>query len=343
MTEIMEYTDSDRAEWDAYVCRTPEATIAHEAGWRSVMARTLGHRPRYLLARREGAVVGILPLFIATTWWRTRYAVSLPWIDYGGVCADDTETARLLLDAAVRVTKEEGAEFLELRSPEAADYDLADRTDKVTFQLPLQADPDVLWKGFDAKLRNQIRKSQKSHLTATTGGSELISDFYRIFTHNMRDLGTPVWGREFFEAILDEFPESAGIVLVHLEDKPVAGGLLLSFKGTRYVPSASAFRRYIKLCPNHALYWHCIKTACEEGYRYFDFGRSSRDSNTFRFKKQWMPEPRQLTWQYYLNRVNEVPQINPSNPKYRLFIGLWRKLPLWAANFLGPRVIRNFP
>jgi FemAB-related protein (PEP-CTERM system-associated) len=343
MTDIIEYDDSRRAEWDDYVRRSKAATIAHEIGWRSVMAGSLGHRPRYLMALRDGVVVGILPLFVATTWWRARYVVSLPWIDYGGICADDSEAARLLLERAIHITKEEGAEFLELRSPEATDCDLADRTDKVTFQLPLQADPEVLWKGFDAKLRNQIRKSQKSQLTAAIGGSEHIEDFYRIFTHNMRDLGTPVWGRDFFEAILEEFPDTAGIILVRLENKPVAGGLVLSFKGTRYVPSASAYRSYIKLCPNHALYWHCIKTACEEGYRYFDFGRSTWNSNTFKFKKQWMPEPRQLTWQYYLNRIKEVPKLNPSNPKYRLFIGMWRKLPLWAANFLGPRVIRNFP
>ena len=159
----------------------------------------------------------------------------------------------------------------------------------------------------------------------------------------MRDLGTPVWGKDFFEGILKSIPESARILLVFSQSKPIAGALVLTFKDTLYIPSVSAYRSYRKLCPNQALYWRVIKDGCLGGYSYFDFGRSSWNSNTFEFKKKWIADPTQLVWQYYLNKTKDIPMLNPDNSKYKLAIGMWQRLPLFAANFLGPKVIRNFP
>jgi FemAB-related protein (PEP-CTERM system-associated) len=343
MKEIVEYTDEYQTAWLEYVESSPSTTIAHCIGWKEVMQNSLGHRPRYILAIEGSRIRGILPLFVVKTRWQSRYIISLPWIDYGGICADDIETEKLLLDEARRITESEKAEFMELRSIKANDLNLVHRKDKVTFLLRLDKDPEKIWKGFDAKLRNQIRKSQKSGLTAEFGGVEKLVSFYKVFSRNMRDLGTPVWGIGFFESILKEFSDTAQIILVKKDKSVIAVGLILSFKDRLYVPSASSYRSSLKYCPNHALYWEVIKKGCEQGYRYLDFGRSTWHSNTFNFKKQWVATPTQLTWQYYLNKRKDLPSLNPSNPKYRLFIGLWRKLPLPIANYLGPKIIKNFP
>jgi FemAB-related protein (PEP-CTERM system-associated) len=343
MTKIIEYSSQYESDWSQYVATAASATIAHKIGWKDVIARGLGHRPHYLMALDGTRVTGVLPMFVVKTWWRTKYVVSLPWIDYGGVCADNAETEQLLLAKARELTQHENAEHMELRSVAAGSTDMPVSQKKVTFLLPLESDPDKLWKGFNAKLRNQIRKADKSGLTTSMGGIEDLPAFYKVFAYNMRDLGTPVWGRDFFEHILNVFNDSAKIVLVRMEDKVIAGGLVLSFKDRLYVPSASSYRSYLKYCPNHALYWRVIKDGCKQGYRHFDFGRSTWESNTFKFKKQWTPTPTQLNWQYHLNRASEIPSVNPDNPKYRFFISLWRKLPLPIANTLGPKLIRNFP
>jgi FemAB-related protein (PEP-CTERM system-associated) len=344
MITISELTKEHDTAWCKFVNDNPEATIAHELGWRDVISASLGHQPVYLVATDGSQVSGILPLFRVKTWWQSRYVVSLPWIDYGGVCAIDKESERLLLERACEITRQQKAEFMELRSVNGSESNaLKVSENKVTFLLELDKDPEIIWKGFDAKLRNQIRKADKSGLTTEYAGLEGLDSFYRVFARNMRDLGTPVWGKDFFERILTRFEDSAKIILVKMNDETIAAGLVLSFKDRLYVPSASAYRSYLKYCPNHALYWRVIKDGCEQGYQYFDFGRSTRDSNTFKFKKQWAPEPRQLYWQYHLNRVDEIPAINPNNPKYRLFIGMWRRLPLAIANRLGPKLIKNFP
>jgi FemAB-related protein (PEP-CTERM system-associated) len=343
MIEIISDSEKYRAAWDKYVNESSSAAISHLWGWKNVMEKGLGHKPIYLTAKDGGRIVGILPMALVRTWWNTRYLISLPWIDYGGICADSADVIESLNKRAVAIARERHVAFIEYRSINSYEMDMPTRRDKVTFRLNLNPDFNVVWNGFDAKLRNQIRKAEKSGLTTELGGIELLPSFYKIFQWKMRDLGTPVWGYKFFESILTEFPDSAKIILVKLDKLAIGGGLVLSFKKILYVPSAASYNEHLKYCPNHALYWNVIKMGCEQGYEQFDFGRSTWNSPTFNFKKQWAGEPIQLNWQYMLVGRKELPSINPDNPKYKLFIKAWKKLPLFAANYLGPKVIRNFP
>lgn len=343
MIEIISNIENYQAAWDNYVTISPSAAISHLWGWKNVMEKGLGHKPIYLIAKEGDKAVGILPMVLVKTWWNARYLISLPWIDYGGICADSPEVTASLHKRASEIAIEYRAAFVEYRTIDSYEMNLPMRQDKVTFRLKLNPDPNELWKGFDAKLRNQIRKAEKSGLTTELGGINFLPLFYRIFQWKMRDLGTPVWGYKFFETILREFPDTAKIILVKQDKRAIGGGLVLSFKNMLYVPSASSYNEYLKYCPNHALYWNVIKMGCEQGYEQFDFGRSTWNAPTFNFKKQWVGKPIQLNWQYLLISQKEMPSINPDNPKYKLFINTWRKLPLFIANYMGPKVIRNFP
>ena len=214
-----------------------------------MICRGLGHQDRSLVAVRDGDLHGVLPMMLLRHWLFGTFHVSLPWLDYGGVLADSPETARALLDAATAQAGEDKATFVELRSMDPVFPELPVRGDKVTFWLPLK-DADGVWKGFDAKVRNQVRKAEKARLTCHFGREELLPDFYDVFTRNMRDLGTPVWGINFFQNILEAFPKTAEIALVRLEDKTIGGGLVLYFKDTVYMPSASSLRSHFHLCRN---------------------------------------------------------------------------------------------
>lgn len=348
MANIIEYSNLHESQWTNFVDIRPNANIAHLPKWSGIIEKGLGHKPRYLLATDGNQISGILPLFEINIWALSRYIVSIPWIDYGGVCAKDRETEMLLLSEAKHLAVARKAKYIELRSVEAGPYltgmpNLFLRRDKVTFLLELENDLDAMMKKFDGKLRNQIRKAQKSGLSIEFGGIERLRDFYKIFAWRMHALGTPVWGIGFFKAILNAFPESAKFALIRMNDKYIAAGLVLSFKDRLYVPSAASYTEYLNYCPNQALYWGIIERACQQGYRYFDFGRSSWDSPTFKFKKQWVPMPLQLTWQYHLNTVKNPPFEENARNKYGPLIAIWKRLPLGVANILGPRIIRNFP
>ena len=346
MLEIIEYNDNYKSEWDEYILRSDNSTISHLIAWKEIFSNSLGHTPKYLIALDEGIIKGLVPLMLVNSFWSNKYLVSLPWIDYGGICVDNALVEQALVERLQQLSIDNNVSYLELRSPKAVNTvnnKFINREDKVTFLLPLESDFNIVWDRFNGKLKNQIRKSIKSELIIEFGKEEKLKSFYKVFSRNMRDLGTPVWGIDFFEQILRDLHQTAQIILVKKNDYPIAGGFILSFKDRLYVPSASSYRSSLKYCPNHALYWAIIKMGCEKGYKFFDFGRSSWDSNTFNFKKQWMPTPTQLTWQYYSPNSNELPILNQNKTKFNLASKIWTKLPLSIANFLGPKIIKNFP
>jgi FemAB-related protein (PEP-CTERM system-associated) len=209
--------------------------------------------------------------------------------------------------------------------------------------LDLPSSSEALWKSFDSKLRAQIRRPQKAGATYRLGGAELFSDFYAVFARNMRDLGTPVYPRAFFREILGEFAREARICIVDLAGRPVAAGLVLTHRSTMEIPWASSLREANRESVNMLLYFAVLEAAVKAGCKQFDFGRSTKDAGTYRFKAQWGAQPQQLNWHYWLAHGQTPPQISPSNPKYRLAIALWRRLPLPIANFLGPHIVKNLP
>lgn len=340
--KVLRFLEDSRTPWAGFCEATPGATLAHADQWLWVVSGTLGHHERSLIAARNGEVCGVLPMMLLEHWFFGTSYISLPWLDYGGVLADSHEVARTLLDAATAQAREDNATFIELRSVDPVFPEFPVRRDKVTFWLTLDG-ADAVWKGLDAKVRNQVRKAQKSGLTCEFGREELLPEFYRVFSRNMRDLGTPVWGIALFREILNAFPKTAEVALVRLKDKAIGGGLVICFKDAVHMPSASSLREYFHLCPNNLLYWEVIKRACEAGYRRFDFGRSTVESGTYHFKKQWGAVVKPLHWQYILLNGRQIPRLNPSNPRFKVFIEIWKRLPLAIANRLGPRIVRHLP
>jgi FemAB-related protein (PEP-CTERM system-associated) len=202
---------------------------------------------------------------------------------------------------------------------------------------------DALLKKFPAKLRSQIRRAEKEGMGFRLGAADILKDFYDVFSRNMRDLGTPVCGPEFFAEILRAFPANSRIGVVYLNKEPVAGGFLYGFRQVLEIPWASSDRRYNRLAPNMLLYRSVLEYACHDGYRVFDFGRSTPDSGTYRFKEQWGARPVQLNWHYWLSNGGPLPDLTPSNEKFRWAIFLWQRLPLPVSRCLGPTIVRYIP
>ena len=204
--------------------------------------------------------------------------------------------SRTLLARLIEEAAHHGAGLVELRCTVPVDLPVAATGDKVNLFLPLPKDPGRLWSQLDAKVRNQVRKAERSGLSVEFGQSERLDDFYETFARNMRDLGSPVHARGFFQAILDAFGDQARIALVRKDGQPIGGLIALAFKDSLIVPWASSLRQYLSLCPNMLLYWETLRSACIEGFQRFDFGRSSRNSGTYRFKRQWGAVEEPLFW-----------------------------------------------
>ena len=332
--------EDDAAEWGAFLETVPDASAYHAWAWRRVFERAFGHRCVYLIARSDDEVRGVLPLVHINSVLFGRTLTSLPFLNYGGVLALDQAAGQALLEAAADQARVRRCRHVELRHVDRRYPSLPCRQHKVAMRLRLAG---VEWSSLDRKVRNQIRKAEKSGLVIHSGGVELLDDFYAVFARNMRDLGTPVYGRALFAEILGTFPEHARLHVVRQGTTPVAGGFTIRGRATLEIPWASSVRDYNALCPNHLLYWTVIQHAIDTGCDVFDFGRSTPGAGTFKFKEQWGAQPVPLHWEYILTGPTPVPDTSPENPKYALLVNAWQHLPLRVATAIGPHIVRSIP
>jgi FemAB-related protein (PEP-CTERM system-associated) len=196
-------------------------------------------------------------------------------------------------------------------------------------------------KSFKSKLRSQIKKPLKEGLNSKVGGLELLEDFYKVFSINMRDLGSPLHSKEIMRNTLEEFPDTARIVIVHKDNQSLACGLIVGFKNILENPWASALREYSRLSPNMLLYWSMLEYACDNGFSSFDFGRSSPSEGTYKFKEQWGAEPSPLNWHYIsLNGRAADAEIDEKS-KFEKAIRYWQKLPVPVTRIIGPMIRKH--
>jgi len=338
------YQAKDQSRWDDFVKRSPDATLYHQIGWKDVVERSFGHKGYYWFAEDSaGNIKGILPVIHLKSFFFGSFMVSLPYFNYGGICAEDNAARFELLDAAVVGAKRAGAEHIEFRQQTQLCADLPVKTAKVSMRLDLPASADALFQSFDAKLRSQVRRPTKEGMEARIGGIEELDSFYGVFSENMRDLGTPVYAKSFFNNILLAFPGTSWICTVYKGSVPVASGFLVGFREMLEIPWASSLSGYKRFSPNMLLYWTVLKFACDRSFKTFDFGRSTPDEGTYRFKEQWGAKPVPLYWHYWISKGGTLPELSPKNPKYRLAIAMWKKLPVSVTKIVGPSVVRNLP
>jgi FemAB-related protein (PEP-CTERM system-associated) len=328
---------------EAYVAAHPLAAAYHRPAWLDVIRSSFGRPVMCLVAESGDKVVGTLPLVLFSSRLFGRFAVSMPFLNYGGVLADDAGSERALLNHAIQVTREAGGSHLELRHRRQHFADLTPVRHKVAMTLHLESSPDRQWRALDRKVRNQVRKGEKSGLRAAHGGLDLVGDFYEVFARNMRDLGTPVCTVRFFHAVLSRFPETSRIFVVRAAGRPVAASVVHWHRNTIEVPWASALREYHSVCANVMLYWQMVRFAIDRGLGVFDFGRSTPGGGTFHFKKQWGAEPTPLVWEYWTAEGRSVPRLNPANPRFSLAIRAWQRLPVALATRIGPLIVRHIP
>jgi len=330
-------------DWNRYVESNPAASIYHRSEWKELIRKTFGHSGHYFAARNnDGRIIGILPLIRLRSRLFGDFMVSMPYFNYGGAIANHPLVEQQLMQAAAAHGADLGVSHIEYRDDTPRDgYPV--RAEKVNMILPLPDDHDVLWRSFTPKLRAQIRRAQREKLQVLRGGEECLQDFYTVFTRNMRDLGTPVYSKSFFLNILHSFPDACRIMVLRLDNQPVAASFLISHRDRLEIPWASTIRDVNHLSINMLLYWEVLKYATDRNLRQFDFGRSSKDSGTYRFKQQWGARPKQLYWHYWQTNDSELPSLNPDNPRYALAIKVWKQLPLFITTALGPLIVKNLP
>ena len=341
--QVINITDNQSSAWDSFAKQHPESNVYQLYAFRSIIKNSFGHSTYYLAAINEDKeIVGILPSVHINSRLFGNYMVAMPFFNYGGALGQSTKVEQLLMDALNTRAASLGVSHVEYRDT-VSRPGLPQKSEKASMVLRLPDQPEKLWQDIGSKVRAQIKKAESFSLTFHLGGMELLEDFYHVFSINMRDLGTPVYGKSLFTNLLQNKDLEARIAIVRHQGKPVSAGFLLGYKSTQEIPWASTLRTANLLNANMFLYWNILKSAIESGFEYFDFGRSTKDAGTFKFKQQWGAKPCQLHWHYWLQNGKDLPQLNPNNPKFRLIIALWQRMPVWITKIIGPFLVKNLP
>ena len=332
--------------WNEYVTGHPGASAYHIATWSVAVSRLFALPAYFLTARNEAdRITGVLPLIRQKSWLFGDRLVSLPYFNYGGALADDAATHRGLLEHAAALGRELGVTDIEVRETQPPPVTWPQRRDKATLLLDLPATVDDLNRQLGAKLRSQVKRALREQPTATFGSSELLDDFYRVFAEVMRDLGTPVYPRRFFEVLLQELAAECTIVVLRLDNRPVSAAFLVRHPDRLEIPWAATLAAVKSRSINMALYWEVLRHAVEKGFATFDFGRSTVDSGPYRFKLQWGARPVPLHWAYWRPDEHTQPDASESGEgrARALATRIWSRLPTPVANRLGPLISPSLP
>jgi FemAB-related protein (PEP-CTERM system-associated) len=376
--QISLLTQEKRHHWDTFVSCQPDANLYHLSGWQDVIVKTYGHSTYYLIAESEeptvddlqSSVIGILPLVHMKSWVFGNILVSVPFFDMGGILAADDNTAKNLIDKAVSLGRQLNVQSIELRQTHLlplagseagllgwqrlkreniAIFDktqnpnriMQPSTNKVRMLLDLPDSSEELMKSFKAKLRSQIKKPIKEGLQTRIGGEELIDDFYRVFSINMRDLGSPVHSKRLISETLSAFPRTSRIFTIHRGGQTLAASIVVGFGVVLENPWSSSLREFSRLSPNMLLYWKMLEYGCDNGYRIFDFGRSSPDEGTYKFKKQWGAKSFPLHWRVIPMGGKSRAYKTADKTNFIKAIHLWQKLPVPVSRIIGPMIRKH--
>lgn len=336
--EIKRFGARDGDRWDAFVQGCPTASFFHLSGWKEVIERSFGHPTFYLYAESAGEIRGVLPLGQVKSRLFGNALISVPFLVLGGVASTDDEAREALEEAARALARELQVDYLELRYAEALYPGPPVKDLYVRFRAEIDPDPAVNLKRIPRKQRAMIRKGMGAGLASTIDAD--LDRFYQLFSESQRNLGTPVLPKRWFRHLREVFGDACEVLTV-TRNREVVSSVMSFYFRDEVLPYYGGGRRAARaLKGNDFMYWELMRRACERGTRIFDYGRSKKGTGSYNFKKNWGFEPEPLHYEYHLVRANEVPDINPLNPRFRLAVSAWQRLPLPVSRTLGPMIAR---
>jgi len=333
----------DAARWDAFVRACPDATFFHLSGWQKVIEQSFGIKTWFYYVEQDGQIQGVLPLAEIKSRLFGHSLGAMPFCVYGGVAATDEKSRALLDDAADKLAKQLGVGHLEYRGMQRAHPDDPSWHTKelyVTFRKEISSDDEANLNAIPRKQRAMVRKGIKLGLKGVV--EDNVDRMFEAYANSVLRLGTPVFPKKYFALLQKTFGDECEVRSIYTADDQLVASVLSFYWRDEVVPYYGGGMDLARgVAGNDFMYWNLMQAAAARGCRIFDYGRSKLGTGAYDFKKNWGFEATPLPYEYKLYASTALPDNNPLNPKYQLFIKMWKKLPLPVANFLGPHIVRN--
>jgi FemAB-related protein (PEP-CTERM system-associated) len=342
---IAELKEKDCPRWDAYVRNSPHGLPMNLSGWRHVLTKTYGFETHFLMAEEEGRVVGVLPMFIVHSFLVGDRAMTTQ----GGLCADNDEVALALIEQGRGIAQEARVKQLVLQDTRQVwPGKFHTSSNHVHWVIDVSEDPETLWAGLHREIRRQVRVARRNDVTVEIDRTgDLVCDFYDVLSQFTHQVGTPIFGQDFLEHVIETFPGEFSIAMAYKGKTPIAGYFQLVMANAVHGLWGATLREYQELRATHLAYWELIRDSAEGGYRFYDIGRSPADTRVSAFKSQWGGVSSPIYQQVaevgsQHNGASVVGRIQ-SDGKFQLFMKAWPQLPLPVTRFLGPKLRRHVP
>ena len=341
MIKLLDPSDHGSAKrWNDYVFGCPDATFFHRADWQDIIKNVFRHRTYFFYVEDAGEIQGVLPLAHVKSRLFGNSLIALPFAVYGGVAASNSKARQALEDAAQKLAQKLGVDHLEFRNikPQHTDWPTQDLY--VTFRKEILPEVEANMQAIPRKQRAMVRKGIKNGLTSTVDRNS--DRFFKLFSDNVHRHGTPAMPKRYFDTLLQVFGKDCEVLTVTGPDGQLLSSVLSFYFRDEVLPYYAGDDESARhFAANDFKYWELMRRACERGCKLFDYGRSKEGTGPYAFKKNWGFEPQPLHYEYCLYKRDAIPQNNPNNPKYKLFIAAWRRMPIGLANWLGPHIVRN--
>jgi len=330
---------SNYSRWDSFVEATADATFFHQSGWKEVIEKAFGHKTYYLYVENNGQISGILPLVHIKSRLFGNSLVSTAFCVYGGIVANDEQSYLELDKEACRLAEELAVDCLEMRNRDQKRPERPHKELYVTFRKQLDPDVEKNFLAIPRKQRAMVRKGMEAGLTSTIDSN--VDRLYQAYSESVRNLGTPVFSKKYFQTLKEVFADQCEVLTVEHNGQLIASVMNFYFKDEvlPYYGGGTEMARNLK--GNDFMYWEVMRRAVEKGVKIFDYGRSKIGTGSYSFKKNWGFVPEPLFYEFHLVKSDSLPDINPLNPKYQLFIAAWKKLPLRISQMVGPWLAKD--
>jgi len=336
-------------KWDEFVESHPEGTVFHLSAWARVLQKTYGYTPYYfVLENSHKEIKAGCPFFLVKSWFTGTRLVCLPFTDTCSLLADSDEDAKSLFSGVIEKAKEEKVDYVEVRSPSPdlflPNLHFVNQTYYKLFKLDLDRATDSLWKGFQRSIRSRIKQAEKANLTIDANGTEEgTRDFYLLNLATRKKHGVPPQPYDFFANIWQELVLTglAFVWLAKYQSVPIAGGVFFVYKDTIYDKFSASDSSYLRYHPNHLLLWHAIQYGCQNGFKHFDFGRTSPDNpGLVSFKRHWGIEGIDLPYSYWPT-VKGASSTEHRSLKYRMMTSVLRRTPTAISRLTGELLYKH--
>jgi len=329
----------DEARWDAFVSTCPDATFFHRAGWKSVIEGAFGHKTWFYCAELNGEIVGVLPLAQIKSRLFGHSLCALPFCVYGGVASTHTEARTALTRQAQQLATALRVGHLEFRNQTPQNPDWISKNLYFTFRKPIDPVEENNMLAIPRKQRAMVRKGIKEQLQSEI--DQDVERFFHAYSNSVHSLGTPVFSKKYFRILKEVFGSDCEILTITQNGEVISSVLSFYFRDAVLPYYGGGTTRSRAVAGNDFMYWELMRRSCARGVRLFDFGRSKIGTGAYDFKKNWGFEAQALHYEYQLYTSAELPENNPLNPRFRLFINIWRRMPISLANFVGPFLVKN--